>query len=240
MSEAFFPPTHHSAIHRARSADPDTRAQARETIVRIYWKPVYTYVRWRWKARPEDAEDLVQGFFTREFEKGFFSRYDPQRARFRTYLRVRLDGFVGNERRAAGRQKRGGGVPTLPLDFETAEGELRQRSIPDPIDPESLFEREWIRSLFTTALERLRAHCIDRGQEGRFRLFERYDIEGAGALERPTYRQLAEVFGIPETQVTNHLAAARRDLRRIVLEVLRELCSDEAEYQDECRALLGD
>src|SRR5439155_26153422 len=58
----------------------------------------------------EDAKDLTQAFFTRTLEKNSFERYDPAQARFRTYLRTCVDGFVANERKSAGRIKRGGAV----------------------------------------------------------------------------------------------------------------------------------
>jgi RNA polymerase sigma factor (sigma-70 family) len=239
MSDAAFPPTHHSAVLGARSEDPEARERARRVIVSAYWRPAYAYVRWRWRVQPEDAEDLVQGFFTRALEKEFFAAYDPGKARFRTFLRTCLDGYVANERRAAGRLKRGGGVPLLPLDFETAEGELLARAVPDPVDPEMLFEREWVRSLFGLAVERLRAECAADGKDVHFALFERYDLEGSDAPERPTYRSLGEAFGLTETQVTNHLATARRGFRRIVLEALREICGSDAEFRAEARAVLG-
>ena len=51
-------------------------------------------------------------------------RFDPARARFRTFLRVCLDGFVVNEHKAASRIKRGGAVSFVSLDFAAAEREL--------------------------------------------------------------------------------------------------------------------
>jgi len=239
MSGSLFPSTRLSAIRDAQSDDSALRDRAVEVLVGIYWKPVYTYVRWRWRAAPEDAEDLVQGFFARALEKEFFARYEPERARFRTFLRLALDGYVANENRAATRQKRGGGLPHLSLDFESAEGELRERALPQVLDPETLFEREWVRSLFSVAVERLRSHCDAVGKPAHFALFERYDLEGPEAAERPTYRELAQGLGLPETQVTNFLAWTRREFRRSVLELLRELCGSEAEFRAEARALLG-
>ena len=41
------------------------------------------------------------------------------------------------------------------------------------------------------------------------------------------------------TDVTNRLSWARRELRGMVLDVLRELTCSEAEFRDETRALLG-
>jgi hypothetical protein len=40
-------------------------------------------------------------------------------------------------------------------------------------------------------------------------------------------------------QVTNELAAARRDFRRLVLDELRELTGSEAELRAEARDVLG-
>ena len=72
-----------------------------------------------------------------------------------------------------------------------------------------------------------------------FALFERYDLEGAEAHDRPTYAQLAADHGLPVTQVTNHLHWARRELRAAVLDKLREITASEEEFRSEARALLG-
>ena len=234
-----FPPTRHSVLAAAKSADPAERARAMDTLAAAYWKPVYKHLRLRWRLEPADAEDVTQGFFARALEKHVFERFDPSRARLRTYLRACLDSFAANERKAAGRLKRGGGVKLVSLDFGGAEDELRRIDPADPADPEAAFEREWVRSLFALALERMRAAMEARGKGVQFRLFERYDVENAGAPERLTYRQLADEHGLAVTQVTNWLFAARRDFRRTVLELLRELSGSDEEFRAEARALLG-
>jgi len=209
-------------------------------LVTAYWKPVYKYLRLKWRASDEDARDLTQEFFSRAFEKAYFQRYDPAKARFRTYLRVCLDGFAANERKAARRLKRGGDLAIVPLDFESAEGELRQHEIPDGADLDEFFHREWIRSLFSLAIDALREHYEAAGKPHYFELVRRYDLEGADAPDgRPTYASLAADLGIAVTDVTNHLSAARRELRRLVLERLREVTGSDAEFEDEARLLLG-
>ena len=50
---------------------------------------------------------------------------------------------------------------------------------------------------------------------------------------------LAEELGITAVQVTNDLAAARRDFRRLVLDELRALTGSEAEFRAEARDVLG-
>lgn len=243
MSEAKggrqFPATRHSIVAAAGSADPEIRRRAFETLVAAYWKPVYKYLRLKWRADEADAEDLTQGFFARAFEKGFFDRFDSSKARFRTYLRTCLDGFVANERQAARRLKRGGGAEVLSLDFQTAEGELRQHDVKDPLEMDEYFRREWVRSLFAHAVDRLRERCASSGRSVPFALFERYDIDGPDAGAKLTYADLGREFGLPTTQVTNHLFAVRREFRTLVLATLRELSASEEEFQAEARDVLG-
>lgn len=236
-----FPATHHSAVVAARSDDPEKRARALGALIDAYWKPTYKYVRVKWNASSEDAKDLTQGLFTRALEKGWFARYDATKGTFRTYLRVCIDGFVSNERKAARRVKRGAGLATLPLDFETAEGELMRHDVADEASPDLFFEREWARALFGLAIDALRERLAATGRATHFALFQRYDIDSADCAdgERPTYEALAAEHALSVTQVTNYLAAARRAFRSIVLEQLREITGSDAEFRDEARRLLG-
>jgi RNA polymerase sigma factor (sigma-70 family) len=237
-----FPATRRSVLLAARDADPEVRRAAFGALVESYWRPVYKYLRAPGRLGAEDAQDLSQAFFAQALEKGTFGRYEPDKARFRTFLRLCLDGFVANERKAAGRLKRGGGSVLLPLDFAGAEEELaRQFAHPgasETLGPEEYFHREWVRSLFARAVETLRQRCEASGRGLRFALFERYDLEGEGG-GRPTYAALAAEHGVTPEKVTNELSAARRELRAIVLETLRELTGSEAELRAEAREILG-
>src|SRR5215469_9941991 len=89
-----FPPTRHSTIRALWSTDAEERSRAYESLISAYWMPVYKYLRIRWEKSIDDAKDLTQGFFMEAMEKHFFERFDPERARFRTFLRTCLDGFV--------------------------------------------------------------------------------------------------------------------------------------------------
>lgn len=241
-----FPATRHSVVAAIASPDQEIRRLAFDALVAAYWRPVYKYIRLRWLADRHDAEDLTQEFFARAFEKGSLSRFDPARARFRTFLRVCLDGFVANERKAAGRIKRGGGVSFVPIDFDAAERELSRQvrdvgvssTVVPGADDETLFRQEWVRALFADAVTALRESCAAAGKATHFAVFERYDLEDHAA-GRPTYAALAAELDIPVTQVTNYLAFARRELRRLVLERLRGICATDEEFRLEARELLG-
>jgi RNA polymerase sigma-70 factor (ECF subfamily) len=216
-----FPPTRHSAVAAVRDGDARERARGLDTLAAVYWRPVYSYLRLRWRRPDEEAADLAQEFFAEVVEKELIARFDPSRARLRTFLRVCIDGLVANRDRAASRQKR---------DHESRSFEGANAD-----SPEALFEKEWARAVFAMALQRLRDECERAGKARHYALLERYHLAG----DRKTYAELAEEFGVPVTDVTNHLSRARRELRRIVLEILRELTSSEEELREEARALFA-
>lgn len=212
-----FPDTQHSAILGLHDRDEEVRRQSYQSVIGAYWEPVCKYLRLRWHQTEEDAADLTQAFFAKTLESSTFRNYDPAKGTFRTYLRTCLDHFVINSRQHRRAQP-------VPLEVEVA----------DPGEgPEELFHREWVRSLFTLAVDDLRAARDDL----RFRIFERYDLNEADA--RPTYAELAAEFGVTTVSVTNYLSAMRRDLRRAVLERLRGLTATEREFRSEARTILG-
>lgn len=233
-----FPPTRLSVVARTRSADAETRRLAFAAIIEAYWKPVYKYLRLKWQLDPDQAADLTQEFFASTLEKDVLGRFEPERARFRTYLRMCVDGFASNARKAERRLKRGGGLMPVPLDFETAEGEIVRYEPAVPADLDDLFYHEWVRALFQRAVEELRTWANNSGRQTMFAVFERYDLVESPE-DRPTYAVLARDLGITPTTVTNHLAAMRRQFRRVVLDRLRDLTTTDEEFEAEAKRLLG-
>ena len=233
-----FPATRLSVVERTRSGDEETRRIALSTIIDAYWKPAYKYLRVKWSLGPDEAADLTQEFFTSTLEKEVVEKYDPARARFRTYLRMCLDGFASNARKAERRLKRGGGVTLVPLDFETAEGEIATHDPAVGADVDELFYREWVRSLLERSVADLKRHAEAAGRPDMFEVFSWYDLVDEGDA-RPTYTAIAAALSLTTATVTNHLAAMRKQFRKIVLDRLRELTSSEEEWETEAARLLG-
>ncbi|HET9480853.1 MAG TPA: hypothetical protein VFP98_03785, partial [Candidatus Polarisedimenticolia bacterium] len=122
---------------------------------------------------------------------------------------------------------------------ERAEGELASFDPPAPDDLDRYFDAEWVRSLLGLAVEALREECDRLDKSICFTVFHRYDLDPPVG-GRPTYAELGAQLGLPVTQVTNHLAFARREFRRLLLLKLREITASDAEYRMEARYLLGD
>jgi RNA polymerase sigma factor (sigma-70 family) len=235
-----FPSTRRSVLEAARDGEAPERSRALDLLIGTYWRPAYKYIRRKWGVSAEDAADLTQGFFTRALEKPFFERFDPEKGSFRNFLRLALDGFVVNERKAASRQKRDPGREILSLDFEDAEGELARTPVPEAESMEEVFQKEWTRELFSLTVSDLEEECRARSKLAAFQLFERYDLESRGRDPSLSYASLAREYELSAAAVTNALAFARKEFRRLLLARLRELCGSEEEFRREARMLLGE
>ena len=227
-----FPTTRHSALLALRSGDPATRSRSLDRLVASYWRPVYTYLRLRWRRSACEAEEITQEFFLRSIDRDVFAGYDARRSRFRTFVRVCLDRLVVDLERRERTWKRGRGQ-SLSLDFAAAERELA--GVPSTDDPERLFEAEWLRGLVRNAVDSLRAACLAKGKQIHFQVFERIHLGG----ERPSYAELAEELGLSLGDVTNRLSYARRELRAILLAALRDSSATAEELHEHAALLLG-
>jgi DNA-directed RNA polymerase specialized sigma24 family protein len=231
-----FPATRRSVIERIRADDASIRRTAFGDLAAGYWRPSYHYLRLHWRLAPEAAEDVVQAFFTVAFEKGYVERYDPTKAKFRTFLRTCLDRFVQNTQKAARADKRGGGTDRLSLDFPGAEKALAEIASSDLRDLDRFFRDEMIRALFGRAVDDLRRFCDESGKTVLFRVFERHDL---APLPDVSYASLARELNVTVSQVTNYLHAARRHFRELALGHLRSLCGTDEEFRLEAHELFG-
>ncbi len=214
-----------------RSSAQGDKALAR--LCRIYWLPVYAFVRKRGYS-PEEAKDLTQDFFAVFLEKNSVARADPQRGRFRSFLMTSVENFLRNahERRQA--QKRGGGQVAASLDEQEAEAAYLAEPATE-LDPAKTFELHWALSVLDTVMQRLRREywALGRGE-----LFEALQAHLWGDAEATPYPQLAERFGlsVPNIKVMAH--RLRQSYRATLREEIAQTVTQPGEIDEEIRYLL--
>jgi DNA-directed RNA polymerase specialized sigma24 family protein len=109
-----FRTTHWSVVLEAQSESPAAQ-KALEKLCRIYWRPIYTFVR-RQAIAPEEAEDVTQAFFADLLEHKSLTAVRKEKGRFRSYLLGALKYFLADERRRGMAIKRGKGQRLIPLE----------------------------------------------------------------------------------------------------------------------------
>lgn len=214
------------------AADPDSPVgrEALNKLMSDYWPPLYAFARARGLDAPT-AADRVQEFFAELLEKQWLASADPERGRFRAFLKTAFVRFLAKQRERAAAIKRGGGVPPLSLDLRNAEGALLFQPAGGE-SPERVFDREWAVITLNHALGRLLQECADSGREGHFELLRTSLGSGMGSSE-----QLARQVGLTPRRARNTLHRMRRRLRSLLIEEIAGQVDDPREIASELAAL---
>jgi len=224
-----FPTTQWGVVLTAANRkDPDFRG-ALENLCQHYWYPVYAHARFLGNDR-DAAEDLTQGFFAHVLETNGLRVADPDRGRFRAFLKASFDHFTANEQRFSRAQKRGGGKPLLGLDFSTAESTYRYHEPADDTTPETSFERHWARMLLTRALERLEKEAQASPEPERFRRLEPFLT---GRPDGIAYKQIGDELGMTESAIKVAVHRLRRRYGRLLRDEVAQTVNSPEHVDDE-------
>ena len=111
---AAFTTTHWSVVLEAQGESPAAQ-EALEKLCRTYWRPIFAFLR-RQGLRPDEAEDITQGFFAELLERRSLDAVRKEKGRLRSFLLGGLKYFLANEQRRAMAIKRGKGQRLMPLE----------------------------------------------------------------------------------------------------------------------------
>ena len=229
-----FVTTHWSVVLTAGGSDTTGARDALAKLCQTYWYPLYAYVRRR-NFSPPDAEDLTQEFFARFLEHHWVGNADREKGRFRTFLLSAMNHFLANEWDKARAQKRGGGVPLVPLQFDTAETRY-VREPADNVTPEQHFERRWAMTLLEEVVNRLRA---EYERDGKAELFAELNPCLVGDRTTQPYEELAGKLGVSEGAVKSAVHRLRQRYRQLLREEIAHTVAGPSEVEGELRHLIA-
>lgn len=218
-------------LEAGRASSPRARA-ALEDLCRMYWYPLYAFVRREGVSRDE-AEDLTQGFFASILERDDLKTVDPERGRFRAFLRTAMKHFLLNHRRTERAGKRGGGRTVLSLNYDSAEARFACEPA-EQFTPEKLFDRQWALTVLDLALDSLGGQYRASGKE---RLFVALKPHLTGDDERMPYAEIAGQLELTEGAVRTAAHRLRKDFRESLRAQVAETLDESAEPDEEIRLL---
>lgn len=227
-----FSTTRWSVVVRAGSHDALDAREALSRLCQTYWYPLYTFVR-RKGHSPEDAQDLTQEFLTRLLEKNWVSGADKTRGRFRTFLLSAMKHFLADEWDKVRAQKRGGGMPLMKLQFDTAETQY-VREPADDVTPERNYELRWALTLLEEVLSRLRA---EYEQDGKAELFATLHPCLIGERTMQPYAELSNRLGVSEGTVKSAVHRLRQRYRQFLRDEIANTVAGSEEVDEELRYL---
>ena len=216
-----------------RSSAPRQK-QALETLCQSYWFPLYAYLRRR-GCESHEAEDLTQAFFARMLDKKDLQTADPKCGKFRSFLLVRLKGFLSDERDRARAKKRGGGRKVLSLSIENAEGQYSLEPATQ-LSPEMLFEKAWALTLLERTMDRLEAEMTKKDRK---KLFDHLKVYLTTDKDAIPYQDMATELSMTEGSVRVAVHRLRRQYRRLLRDEIAQTVGDEEQIDEEMGSLFA-
>ena len=230
-SARLFNTTHWSVVLLAGQGQSPESAEALEKLCRIYWPPMYAFIRSRGH-RQEDAQDLTQEFFRLLLERHDFDAVDPRKGKFRTFLLSALSHFLSNQRDRTTALKRGGGKPLISLDELQAESCRVEPA--SGLSPDKLFDVRWATTVLERALIELEQELTAAGRAGQLGELRHFLTDDP---DDGDYASAAARLGIPRQTVAVLVHRLRRRYRELVRAEVAQTVSNPLELEQEMRHL---
>jgi DNA-directed RNA polymerase specialized sigma24 family protein len=234
-SAASFRTTRWSLVLRAQGS-----GQELDELLRLYWRPVYAWLRRKGRTRDE-AADLTQSFVCDVvLSRDLLGRADQGKGRFRSYLLASLSRFIIDDHRRRTTEARSPGAPIVSLSTPELSQAALDAAEPAPSeDPAHAFDRQWAATVISLALARFESRCRAEGLDDQHTAFMLKVVApamrgGAG----PSLEALASELGLKDwTKAGSAIQTAKRRFRREIERVVGETLEDPRDLPDELSAI---
>ena len=209
-------------------------------LCRIYWYPLYSFVRRRGYS-PHDAQDHTQGFFLHLLEHRALTQVDRLKGKFRSFLLASFQNYLSNEAQKARSLKRGKEYEFVSLDWESAESRYRLEPA-DYLTAEKIFDARWAMTLLSQVMLQLQSAYDAEGKSATFKTLEIF-LRFGDPRPTPSYEELSEKLGVSVGGVKTLVHRLRKRYSLLLREEVARTVSDPAEIDNEihslCNALIA-
>jgi RNA polymerase sigma factor (sigma-70 family) len=223
---ARFPTTHWTLVLKAAQSQVQGGPSALAELCRIYWYPLYAFVRHRGYG-PDDARDLTQGFFLHLLNHRALRQVSPLKGKFRSFLVASLQNYLLDEADSACRLKRGGEVDFVPLDAANAEERYRLEPL-DCLTAETIFDARWAMILMEEAMSRLYTGYAAQGKVATLETLKPF-LDPLDGPESSSYEQAANQLQVSISAVKTLIHRARKQYRALLREEVARTVGDPQE-----------
>jgi len=216
-----------------QSQAPGSQAALAE-LCRIYWYPIYSFVRRR-RFSPEDAQDLTQSFFLHLLDHKALGQVSPLKGKFRSFLLASLQNYLSDEADRARCLKRGGNIEFIPLEIGFAEDRYRRAPL-DFLTADKVFDARWAMTLMDEAMDRLRLEYAGQGKTFIFETLKPF-IDLINSKAALSYEQVADKLQVPVGSVKKLIFRLRKRYASVLREEVARTVSDPDEIDEEIHSL---
>ena len=187
------------------------------------------------RLRPDEAEDITQGFFAELLERGSLDAVRKEKGRLRSFLLGGLKYFLANEQRRAMAIKRGKGQRLIPLEEFRADDRIDIEPA-DPMTAEMIYERRWALTVLERVLSRLKDeyHAADNAA-----LFDSLKELLPDEPGSPSQAEIAARLGMTENAIRQAFYRFRQRYQAILREEIANTVATPGDIEDELRHLIA-
>lgn len=225
-----FATTQWTLVLQAGQATGPEREAALAALCREYWQPVFIYIRGQGHDE-ESARDLTQEFFSRLLEKEWLDGLKQEGSRFRAFLLVAVKRFLAVQHHRQNAQKRGHGVPLIPLDQEVLPALAGHDS-----SPEEAYDRHWALTIINRALAQLQSEAKAAGREQLFAQLAEYI---SSEPEPGSYEAIANTLGMSRAAVAMAVHRLRLRLREKIRQEVAQTLANPLQVEEEMHVLMA-
>jgi RNA polymerase sigma-70 factor (ECF subfamily) len=219
-------------LRAAQSQLPGSQA-ALADLYRIYWYPLYTFIRHR-GYNAEDARDLTQGFFFSLLERKSLQQVARRKGKFRSFLLASLKNYLSDEFDRKKSLKRGGQIEFVAFDFVAGEKCYRDEPV-DFLTAEKVFDARWAMTLLNWTIARLRKEYASHGKAEIIDVLQPFLDPNCQTL--PSYEEASDALKVSPAGVKSLVHRLRRRCYELIRQEVRRTVPDEQAIDEEIHAL---
>ena len=217
----------------AQSRAPGSKDALAE-LCKIYWNPIYTFVRSRGYDFT-DAQDLTQSFFLHLLDQKALRHVCPLKGKFRSFLLRSVQNYLSNAADSARCLNRGGQIEFVPL--ETMSAEVCDRlGRHDFLTAEKIFDARWAITLLDQAMSRLQKEYAAQGKTNTFDTLKPF-LEPTNTNAPLSYEQVANSLLLSVESVKTLIHRLRKRYAGLLREEVARTVCDPGEVDEEIHAL---
>src|SRR3984893_12196668 len=203
-------------------------------LCRLYWYPLYVFARLSGHS-PDDAQDLIQGFFLHLLEHRAPTGVDRLKGKFRSFLLASLQNYLSDELARACCLKRGGNEEFLHLDAEDAEERYRLEPV-EFLTAEKIFDARWAMTVLGEAMNQLRQEYANEGKASTFETLKVF-LDPINSIAPPSYEEVAHQLQVSMGGVKTLIHRLRKQYTALLREEVGRTVCDPVEIDEEIHAL---
>jgi len=221
-----------SDIEDAKTLNETRRRAIIDKLIKMYWKPVYCYLRRKGYAN-EPAKDLTQGFF-HEIVLGhkLIQQADETKGKFRTFLLTALERYVVSVHRKESAKKRMPSEGIIEIEAVDFPDFLGARS---KVNPECAFSYALVADLLDQVLERVKDECYNTGKATHWEVFSAKILDPIfDNVSSPPLAVICTKYRVEnEVKASNMIVTVKRRFRLVLKNRLRQFVSSDSQVDEE-------